>query len=209
MATETLIAFVLATALAVAAPGPTVLLVTGTAFAYGTRFALAFILGAVLANVILIALTFAGVAEMLRAFPSLAAIIKLAGGFFLAYLGWGLWRAVPQGGPASSGAAADFSLTALGTQGFLVTIVNPKTALFFVTFLPQFLDASTRLLPQMIFLGFAFLAVGVPILVLYALLGGGPLRRCLSDPKWVRRMNRVSGGSLIVLGAAAVVLAFT
>jgi len=81
--------------------------------------------------------------------------------------------------------------------------LNPKTALFFFAFLPQFVDASRgNVALQILFLGTLFAAMGITSDSLWALFAGTVAHRLNRDRRWTRTQRYVSGGMLISLGVA-------
>ena len=88
-------------------------------------------------------------------------------------------------------------------QGIIVNILNPKTALFFFSFLPQFVEASRgNVALQILFLGTLFALMGVISDSLWALFAGTVARHLNRNTRWLRTQRYVSGGMLISLGVA-------
>jgi len=88
-------------------------------------------------------------------------------------------------------------------QGIIVNILNPKTALFFFAFLPQFVDASRgNVALQILFLGTLFAVMGMTSDSLWALFAGSIALRLNRNSHWNRTQRYVSGGMLISLGLA-------
>lgn len=89
------------------------------------------------------------------------------------------------------------------TQGFVVTLLNPKVAVFFVAFVPQFVDPGAGTASQILVLGGIFLAMGVVMDGIYALVSGSMGDR-LQQRTWWRSTRRwVSGSIYIALGLVA------
>jgi leucine efflux protein len=148
-------AFVLAFVLLLLLPGPgNLALVTSTGLG-GWRGGLWSVLGLLLGDQVLLWLTVAGVAALLQARPALFAALQWAGAVYLAWMGWRMMR------PGSS-AAAPIRVRAgrYFADTLLITVLNPKSAVFYFAFFPQFIDpAQHRGL-----LTFAFMAVTVWVL---------------------------------------------
>jgi threonine/homoserine/homoserine lactone efflux protein len=88
-------------------------------------------------------------------------------------------------------------------QGIVVNVLNPKTALFFFAFLPQFVDASRgRVAAQIMFLGLLFAVMGVLSDSVWALFAGTLAHALKRNTRWTRTQRYVSGGMLISLGVA-------
>ena len=86
-------------------------------------------------------------------------------------------------------------------ESVLVEVLNPKTALFFVAFLPQFANAAAPMAPQLLMLGFIVTLTAIPCDIAVA-FGAGKAARWLSGNVGIQRLqNRVSGGILVSLGA--------
>ena len=85
-----------------------------------------------------------------------------------------------------------------------MTLLNPKTILFFVAFLPQFVSPSAPALPQLLLLGATFVILGAFNTAAYATLSGS-LGGRIRDPRFVRRLRRVGGGALIGAGVMTAV----
>jgi homoserine/homoserine lactone efflux protein len=139
------LAYLLATSILVFIPGPTVLLVVSYALSHGRRSAFATIAGVLLGDVVAMALALAGVGALVRASASAFLVMKIAGAIYLLYLGIKMWRSparldLPEGEEASE--------RRMATDAFTVTVLNPKSGVFFVAFLPQFFDASRPLVPR-------------------------------------------------------------
>ena len=85
-------------------------------------------------------------------------------------------------------------------QGMLTEALNPKTALFFLAFIPQFVNHSAALVPQFLTLGAISITLNT-VADIAVVLAAGPLQRRLkSSPTWARRQRQVSGAALVGLG---------
>jgi len=99
--------------------------------------------------------------------------------------------------------ASRVKLSRVFGQGIIVNILNPKTALFFFAFLPQFVNASPgNVALQILFLGTLFALMGVNSDSLWALFAGTVARHLNRNTRWLRTQRYVSGGMLISLGVA-------
>ena len=134
----TLILFALATFLLTVTPGPGVLYVTARSLAQGRKAGFASMFGIESGEVVWIAAAATGVAAVLSASVSALTFLRFAGAAYLIFLGVQRWR--------EAGAAARPEPARLGrifAQGFATQLLNPKVAVFFVAFLPQFLNPAT------------------------------------------------------------------
>lgn len=201
MSIETWFAFVVAAAILLAIPGPTVTLVVGYALGVGRRAAWATVAGVALGDFTAMTLSLAGLGAVLAASATLFTVLKWIGAAYLIYLGIRLWRAEPtidDGGPSSAKPAG-----AILWHAFAVTALNPKGILFFVAFVPQFINANEPVLPQLIVLEITFVTMAALNAALYAALAGRA-RRLVRRRDVLKAVNRVGGGILIGAGIAAV-----
>jgi len=128
-------------------------------------------------------------------------IVQFAGAVYLIFLG--VRTLLSRDEAALSNENAPHSLPRVFGQGVLVNLLNPKTALFFLAFLPQFVDASRgHVSAQIFFLGCSFALVGLLSDSSWALLAGTLADRLRASVRWPRIQKNVSGSSLIALGIA-------
>ena len=191
---ETLPLFLLSSLALLLVPGPAVLYIVTRSVAQG-RTAGFFSVAGVQCGAML------GLSAVLLSSALLFNIVKFAGAAYLIYLGVQQWRSKGEG-PSLEVQAQ--SLRRIFTQGFVVNALNPKTALFFFAFLPQFVNPKLGHVPLQFFvLGLLFVGVACISDSLYALLSStlGPwLRR--SKTFW-KRQKYVSGAVYIGLGMTA------
>lgn len=191
-------AFVAATVVLLAVPGPTVALVVSYAVAGGRRSAWATIPGVTLGDTIALTVSLAGAGAVLAASATLFTVLKLAGAGYLIWLGWQRWRLAWRGSKAMAVAPVK---PESGRRMFwnctLVTALNPKGITFFVAFLPQFVNPAQPVLGQFVALGATFTFLAATMMLGYALLAGAvsAQRQAL-----VRAGNWIAGGFLIGAG---------
>jgi threonine/homoserine/homoserine lactone efflux protein len=200
MSLETWFAFVAAAAVLLAIPGPTVTLVVGYALGVGRRAAWATVAGVALGDFTAMTLSLAGLGAVLATSAMLFTVLKWIGAAYLIYLGVRLWRAEPVIDDGAEGVKPGGAI--LG-HAFAVTALNPKSILFFVAFVPQFIDAAAPALPQLVVLEVTFVTLAALNAGLYAALAGRA-RRLVRRPDVLKAVNRVGGGILIGAGVAAV-----
>ena len=198
MALETWLTFLAAVSLLLVIPGPTILLVAAHALAGGRRTGWYTVPGVVLGDFTAMTLSMAGMGALLAVSATLFGVVKWCGAAYLLYLGVRMWRAAPEQLEAQAGTATP-PPRALFWQAYVVTALNPKGLVFFVAFLPLFMDAGAPLLPQMVILEATFLALALLNAAAYALLAG-TLRHAVRRPGVARAFNRMGGTALI--GAA-------
>jgi threonine/homoserine/homoserine lactone efflux protein len=191
-------AYLVATIIVLTIPGPTVMLVVSYALAEGRRSAWATVVGVAAGDLTAMTLSLAGMGAILSASADLFTVLKWIGAGYLIYLGIKLWRALPTLDAPAPG-ATQRSATAMMGHAFAVTALNPKSILFFVAFLPQFIRAGAPVTPQLVLLGITFLVLAVVNAAAYAMLTGG-IRDNVRKPSVLKTINRVGGGVLIGAG---------
>jgi threonine/homoserine/homoserine lactone efflux protein len=193
MTIELYAAFVAATTILMLIPGPNVAVITANSLTRGPRWGLITVAGTCAAMVPQLALTVLGMSEALDLAGRWFALLRWAGALYLIWLGIRAWRR-PAEDPASAQPA---SSGAVFINGFLVSLTNPKTLLFYAAFFPQFVspDHPAR---QLCLLAVTFLALAAIIDSGWALLAGR-LRFALAGHERLRA--RLTGGALILAGA--------
>jgi len=179
-------------------PGPNGLLALTHGALHGWRRALATIVGGALGFVLVIAVSLFGVGALLQASPGGLAAMKWIGGAYLAWLGVQVWRAPPVGQGLATGERSPGTAWAMARQGFLSAVTNPKGLLFFVAFLPQFVDPARPLVLQFMVMAGSFALVEILTELLLA-AGAHRLRPWLA--RVGARFNQACGAIFILLGA--------
>ena len=202
---EQLLAFLAAAILLTLSPGPDNMMVLGIGMAKGRARGVAFGIGCALGCLSHTLLAAIGVSALIAASPTAFTLLKVCGGLYLAWMGFNAIRS--RGGAGASRAeGVTESPRTLFLRGVLANAINPKVALFFLSFLPQFVVAQrggANL--QTALLGLAFTAQAV---VLFGLLGyfsgsiGGWLARRPRAGMW---MDRAAGTIFIALGLRLIV----
>ena len=201
MPIEQWLAFVAASAVLVAIPGPTVLLVVSYALGHGRRSAAATVAGVALGDTTAVMASLLGLGALLAASAMLFTVLKWAGAAYLVYLGIRLWRApVTEAGVPAAPPAAPWRIF---LHAYGVTALNPKGIVFFVAFLPQFVDRSGDVAWQLLILGSTFVVIATANALAYALLASGA-RRAIRRPAVQRAVNRTGGGFLVGAGLLTV-----
>lgn len=198
--TETLLLFTLAAIALGASPGPSNLYVLGRTAAQGTAAGVVSSLGLAAGGMVHALAAAAGLSALFVHSPTAFAAVKFAGAAYLAYLGLRLILA-RETGELSFAAATRRGMARLFLQGAMTEVLNPKTALFFIAFLPQFVaPAAGPIWLQMLILGAIVPVAMLPCDLVVALTGGALARRLAHSPVLRRGLNRVSGSVLIGLG---------
>ena len=194
------LAFVAASVVLLAIPGPTILLVLSYALGHGRRPAAAIVAGVALGDLTAMTASMLGLGAVLATSAALFTILRWIGGAYLVYLGVKLWRA-PVATAAEAG-APPAPLSRMFAHAYAVTALNPKSIVFFVAFVPQFLSASSPFLPQVVVLEATFVTLAILNAAAYALLAAAARRR-LREPRVRRIVNRTGGSLLVGAGALA------
>ncbi|MGP9766136.1 LysE family translocator [Halomonas sp. AOP13-D3-9] len=201
MSIELWLSFVLASFLVIAAPGPAVALLVMTGINQGRRAALAMLPGFFLGDLVAMSLSFAGVGALLMASAELFTLVKWLGVIYLLYLGIKMWR---ESGQLNNLEAAGASVKQGTAKAFWVTLLNPKSILFFMAFMPQFINQSLPLAPQLAILFTTFLVIGLISDLGYTLLS--TTSRQLMNARFRRLLHRCGAGSLIGAGVLMTVM---
>jgi threonine/homoserine/homoserine lactone efflux protein len=202
-----LFAFVVAAIIIIAIPGPSVLFVVGRALVLGKRGALLSVLGNAAGVAVQIIAVAAGLGVLVAQSVVLLTVLKIVGALVLVWLGIQAIRhrnaVVGADVPAVSTRPAR-----LLRESFLVGLSNPKTIVFFVAALPQFVvpGAGSPVL-QMLELGAIFLVLGVAGDSVYALAAGAARDWFATNPRRMSGMRATGGAALIGLGGAMAVTA--
>jgi len=202
MALDHWLAFVAASAVLLAIPGPTVLLVISYALGHGRRSASSTVAGVALGDFTAMTASMLGLGALLATSAALFTGLKWVGAAYLVYLGVKLWRA-PVGVAGSVEAVVPMERPGrIFLHAYAVTALNPKSIVFFIAFLPQFLDGARAVVPQLVIFEVSFLALATGNALTYALLAAAA-RRTIRQPRVQRAVNRTGGTLLIGAGALA------
>lgn len=195
----TIAAFSLVAMVAIATPGPTVLLALANGSRFGIRRAIYGMLGAVASDFALVTAVALGLGALLAASELAFSIVKWIGVAYLVYLGIMLLRSKGKLGDLMAFSDAKASRRSVFARSFLVAITNPKGYLFVGALMPQFIDPSQPQLPQYSIIALVFAAIDFSIMFAYAALGSQAVRLLRrSGALW---LDRVCG--VILLGLAA------
>ncbi|CAN5685718.1 LysE family translocator [soil metagenome] len=195
--------FVVAAIVLLVTPGPSVLYIIGRSLDEGPRSGLVSVAGIGLGTLGHVLAATLGISALLSSSALAFSIVKYAGAAYLLWIG--IRRLLSHDAPGPRTALVPQNAWATFRQGAMVNLLNPKTALFFLAFLPQFVDPERAVAPQMLALGLTFTALGVSSDSCFALLAGsarrvllrGRGRRVLAAQRWV------TGGVFVALGVTA------
>lgn len=204
MPIETWLAFVAASAVLLAIPGPTILLVISYALSHGRKVATATVAGVALGDFSAMTASMLGLGALLATSAALFTLLKWVGAAYLIYLGIKLWRSPVSDGAGGEGEAPAPAVKAsrIFLHTYAVTALNPKSIIFFVAFLPQFLDLGEPLFLQMLIFELTFLTLATLNATLYGLLAA-LARNQIRKPQVQRAVNRTGGSLMIGAGLLA------
>ncbi|MGL4577136.1 MAG: LysE family translocator [Burkholderiaceae bacterium] len=204
MSIELWAAFVAASAVLLIIPGPTILTVISYSVAHGRRANVPLVAGVALGDSTALAVSLLGLGTLLATSAFWFGVVKWVGGLYLLYLGFKLLRA----GIASTQLAtpgAPSSRWRLFANTYLVTALNPKGIVFFVAFLPQFIQQGADVTQQLWVLAVTFVVMATLNAALYAVFAASA-RKLLASAKAQRRFN-IAGGSLLTAAGVWALLA--
>jgi threonine/homoserine/homoserine lactone efflux protein len=192
--------FLLASVAVTLAPGPDILYVVAKGISQGRATAIVAATGFVSGLSVHTAFAVTGLSALLLASAVAFTAVKLAGGAYLAYLGIRAW--LSRGLISLPTAGVNHSHRRIFAQAFLMNVLNPKVAIFFLAFLPQFIHREAGHVPaQFLALGLCF---ALQAWVIFSVMGISSSRvgRCLSTrPNLARFLDRLVGSIFIALGA--------
>lgn len=179
-------------------PGPGVFATVARALASGLRHAAAVVAGIVIGDLLFLVAAVYGLAALAQVLGDLFAFVKYAGAAYLIWLGVGLWRAPP--GKHAIRGVKELSWHSSLVTGLVITLGNPKVILFYLGFLPTFVDLE-QLSPHGVMLIAAVVAVVVGGVLLGYACGAARARRWFRSARAERVLNRGAGGIMIATGA--------
>jgi threonine/homoserine/homoserine lactone efflux protein len=183
-------------------PGPAVLYIVARSLAQGRRAGLVSVLGVAAGTLVHVAAAALGLSALLASSALAYGVVKYAGAAYLVFLG--LRKLLAPEGPLELDVAERRSLLRLFSEGIVVNVLNPKTALFFLAFLPQFVDVSRGgVASQVLVLGIVFAVLGVMSDGTWALAAGSVGAWARGNPGFLRAERYLSGSVFIGLGLSA------
>jgi len=201
-----ILSFAVASIVLAVTPGPDMALQLSHAINYGRANGLAAMFGAMAGILVHTTLVALGISVLIIAAPPLFLALKIAGAV---YLLWLAWQAIMHGGGLRLAEAAPRSPTVWQSfaTGLGINLLNPKVVLFFVTFLPQFVDAhDPAATSKLFFLGAEFVAVSIPLGVL-TVFAAQLLAAAFKRSRWVERALNWSFAAIFTSFAAVILTA--
>lgn len=202
----TLAVFGVASFVLLVVPGPAVTFIVARSLQGGRAVGLASVAGLHVGTLVHVAAAALGLSALLVSSATAFSVVRYLGAAYLIYLGIAAWR---EPAPAASAAsAASISPPQALRQGVVVQLLNPKLAVFFLAFLPQFVDPTRGAAGlQIALLGLAFIVLGLCTDAVYAVAAAAAASRLRRAGWFVRHQNRVTGSVYLALGVAAALVA--
>lgn len=200
---SSLLLFLSAALVLLAIPGPAVFYVVGRSIDQGRGAGFVSALGIGVGTLFHAGAAALGLSALLMSSVAAFSAVKYLGAAYLIYLGVQKLRHEE---PLEFSRPAGVKPSHVFRQGIVVNVLNPKTALFFFAFLPQFVDRSRgSVAGQILFLGVLFAVMGVASDSVWAVFAGTIAERLRSSTRWRAARRYLSGGMLISLGVATAV----
>jgi threonine/homoserine/homoserine lactone efflux protein len=198
MTIESSLTFLLAIFIFGITPGPGVFAILSRALLSGTSACFSLALGMVISDIIYLVLACYGLAALAEHWSEAFTVVRIAGAGYLIYLGVKMWRATRQQNHSEIGLKEKPRLSFL--QGFIISASNPKVILFYIAFLPTFMDLSALSRGDIIIAAFLTL-IGLMVGLMMIAIVASSTRRYIHSPRGQKALNRASGGIMIGAGA--------
>lgn len=192
--------FLVTSLIVIVTPGTGVLYTLAAAISGGRRASVVAAFGCTLGIVPHIAAAIAGLAAVLNASAEAFQVLKYMGVAYLLYLAWSTWR--QRGGYEMEHDTSLRSHARVIVDAVLVNLLNPKLSIFFLAFLPQFVNATEPdPLPRMLLLSAVFMLLTFLVFVGYGLLAAAVREQLLSRERLVQWMRRAFAGTFVAIAA--------
>ncbi|MBT8411972.1 MAG: LysE family translocator [Octadecabacter sp.] len=198
-------AFVAASVVLLTIPGPTIVLVLTYALTQGRRVAVASAAGVALGDLIAMTASLVGLGALVLASATVFTVLKWCGAVYLVWMGIAMMRHASNARLGEIDSAPHLSARHVFLNAAGVTALNPKSIVFFIAFVPQFLDVDESLLPQFAILIATFVGLAALNALAYALLADR-LRATIRRPAVLTWMERAGGAVLIGMGVLTATL---
>jgi len=197
------LAFVAASTALLLIPGPTVLLVLSYAVSQGQRVALSTVAGVVVGDFVAMTTSLAGLGALVLASATLFTTLKWVGAAYLIFLGIKLFRSASTATLGNVEKVSSTTPASVFAHAAAVTALNPKSIVFFIAFVPQFIAVGRPLLPQFAILIATFVGLAGINALLYGVMADR-LRHKIARPSVLAWFSRLGGGALIAMGVGTV-----
>jgi threonine/homoserine/homoserine lactone efflux protein len=196
----TLWVFALASLALAVVPGPAVLYIVAQSVHGGRRAGVTSALGVASGGLVHVVAAVVGLSALLAASAEAFAVVKYAGAAYLVWLGV---RTLLSSDDRIGGRRPEHTLRRTYRQGVVVNVLNPKTALFFLAFLPQFVDPDGSTRGQLAVLGAIFVVIALTSDLVWALVAGSAAEMLRHSRAFLRVQRWVSGTVFVCLGVLA------
>ena len=198
---EVLVAFTLASLILNLSPGPSNLYVMARSISQGMRGGMVASLGLAAGSLVHVFAAALGLSALFQHSPALYTAVKLVGAAYLVYLGISYWRSAAPGDIDSARQLRPKSKMTVFRESAIVEITNPKTALFFIALLPQFVvPESGPVWQQLLILGFIVTLSALPCDLLVAMFSSRAARWLNRHRQAQTIQQRISGSLLLAIG---------
>jgi threonine/homoserine/homoserine lactone efflux protein len=194
--------FLIAVLVICVAPGPDMAFVMASGLSRGRRGALLAATGVSAGVTVWVLITAFGLGTLVTELPEISTALRVAGACYLAYLAWITWRSA---GQHSDDGVRDYGHR-MFWRGTMTNLANPKMALFFTAFLPQFVDADKgSVIVQFVVLGLIMQAIGWIVDAMIGVAAGGARDLLGRRPGIRTNLDRAAGGVFAALAIAVVI----
>ena len=203
MPLETWLAYTLVTTTFLLIPGPTIILVISYSLLRGRQAVIALVLGVGLGDLTAMSLSFLGVGVLLQTVATAFYLIKWLGAAYLIWLGIKMWSSASEFTDLDN-KNRSFAWREIFSSAYITTALNPKSIVFFLAFIPQFIEPELPFTTQVVILGATFFVLAIISVLGYAALAIYAGQQ-LHLPLIQRWTHRIGGGLLIGAGGMTAV----
>jgi threonine/homoserine/homoserine lactone efflux protein len=189
-------AFVVATTIMIALPGPSVLLTVAHSVSFGWQRGISTVAGETMGIAVQLTVAAIGLTSLLNVVAGAFEWLRWAGAAYLVYLGIKQWRSASEPLELDTSSVSKKNLF---VQGLVITIFNPKSLIFIAAFLPQFIDTARPLGLQFAFIVPTFLVITFTVTSIWALVAGN-VSGFLRSKRVFQSVSRTAGGLMIIAG---------
>jgi len=198
MSLEAAITFFIAIFIFGITPGAGIFALLARAMSSGASSCLPLALGMTISDIIYLILATFGLAAIAENYATLFIAIRYIGASYLIYLGWKMWTAEVDTEFETKG-KKPISWISGFIQGFLISASNPKVILFYIAFLPTFIDLSMLTSADILLVSvLTFFALMIGLMLVS--IGASSVRRYLKSEKSIRCLNRIAGSIMVGAG---------
>jgi threonine/homoserine/homoserine lactone efflux protein len=190
------IAFVIATAIMIALPGPSVLLTVAHSISFGWKHGIVTVAGATMGIAVQLTIAAVGLTSLLNVVAEAFEWLRWTGAVYLIYLGIKQWRSASDPVELETSSVSKKNLF---FQGLVITIPNPKSLIFIAAFLPQFINTANPIGLQFAIIVPTFLVITFTVTSVWALIAGSA-REFLRSQRALQSVSRTAGGLMVAAG---------